>query len=101
VEALEGSIAPIECISQAADGSIVCARESDLEHVCPTKLLWTRVRFSIVNTLRETTLADLLIGADGHRAGGHRAGGHRAGGHPIPTGAILPSLDIEPLTTGA
>src|ERR1700730_13438190 len=39
VEALEGSIAPIECISEAADGSIVCARESTLEHVCPTKLL--------------------------------------------------------------
>jgi Rrf2 family transcriptional regulator, cysteine metabolism repressor len=60
VEALEGSIAPIECISQAADGSIVCSRESSADHVCPTKLLWTRVRFSIVNTLRETTLADLL-----------------------------------------
>src|ERR1700676_5379276 len=57
VEALEGSIAPIECISQAADGSIVCARESTLDHVCPTKLLWTRVRHSIVGTLRETTLA--------------------------------------------
>ena len=28
VEALEGSIAPIECISEAADGSIVCSRES-------------------------------------------------------------------------
>ncbi len=64
VEALEGSIAPIECISQAADGSIVCSRESGRagsgSHVCPTKLLWTRVRFSIVKTLRETTLADLL-----------------------------------------
>jgi Rrf2 family protein len=110
VEALEGSIAPIECISQAADGSIVCARESGgagtgragaPSEVCPTKLLWTRVRFSIVNTLRETTLADLLVGADGQRAGGQRAGGHGAGGHPIPTGAILPSLDVQPLTTGA
>ena len=29
VEALEGSIAPIECISESADGSIVCARESE------------------------------------------------------------------------
>ncbi len=63
VEALEGSIAPIECISQSADGSIVCSRESDPGHVCPTKLLWTRVRFSIVKTLEETTLADLLAGA--------------------------------------
>src|SRR5271165_801493 len=65
VEALEGSIAPIECISQSADGSIVCARESTDPsrpgHICPTKLLWTRVRFSIVRTLQETTLADLVL----------------------------------------
>jgi Rrf2 family cysteine metabolism transcriptional repressor len=61
VEALEGSIAPIECISQGPDGSIVCSRESDPKHVCPTKLLWTRVRGSIVRTLKETTLADLLV----------------------------------------
>jgi Rrf2 family cysteine metabolism transcriptional repressor len=88
VEALEGSIAPIECISEASDGSIVCARESTPGHTCPTKLLWTRVRFSIVSTLRETTLADLLRGA---------------GGDPIPTGPMLPSLDLQPqsLTTGA
>jgi Rrf2 family transcriptional regulator, cysteine metabolism repressor len=82
VEALEGSIAPIECISQAADGSIVCSRESSPDHVCPTKLLWTRVRFSIVNTLRETTLADLLAPA-------------------MPVAATLPPLQIQPLTTGA
>jgi Rrf2 family transcriptional regulator, cysteine metabolism repressor len=79
VEALEGSIAPIECISQSADGTIVCARESKLDHVCPTKLLWTRVRSSIVTTLRETTLADLLISP------------------PL----AAPALQIEPLTTGA
>jgi Rrf2 family cysteine metabolism transcriptional repressor len=63
VEALEGSIAPIECISQNPDGSIVCSRESDPAHVCPTKLLWTRVRFAIVSTLMDTTLADLLTGS--------------------------------------
>jgi Rrf2 family protein len=60
VEALEGSIAPIECISVSSSGEVVCARESDLTHVCPTKLLWTRVRGSIVSTLTQTTLADLL-----------------------------------------
>jgi Rrf2 family transcriptional regulator, cysteine metabolism repressor len=72
VEALEGSIAPIECISEGPDGSIVCSRESgpaggpvggragSSSFVCPTKLLWTRVRIAIVNTLVETTLADLL-----------------------------------------
>jgi Rrf2 family protein len=83
VEALEGSIAPIECISEASDGSIVCARESSLDHICPTKLLWTRVRFSIVSTLRETTLADLLVGPG------------------MPAGAAAGSLQIQPLTTGA
>src|ERR1700730_1591107 len=62
VEALEGSIAPIECISQSSDGTIVCSRESNPGHACPTKLLWTRVRFAIVRTLQETTLADLLLG---------------------------------------
>jgi DNA-binding IscR family transcriptional regulator len=86
VEALEGSIAPIECISEAADGSIVCARETDLDHACPTKLLWTRVRFSIVSTLRETTLADLV---------------RSTGAQPSPTGPTLPSIPYQPLTTGA
>jgi len=82
VKALEGSIAPIECISEAADGSIVCSRESNPDHVCPTKLLWTRVRMSIVNTLCETTLADLLAPT-------------------MPGAALVPPLQIEPLTTGA
>ena len=82
VEALGGSIAPIECISQGPDGSIVCARESDRHHVCPTKLLWTRVRMSIVGTLRETTLADLLVA-------------------PPVAAAAGSGLQIEPLTTGA
>ena len=61
VEALEGSIAPIECISEAPDGSIVCTRESEPGHVCPTKLLWTKVRLAIVRTLQETTLADVIL----------------------------------------
>jgi Rrf2 family transcriptional regulator, cysteine metabolism repressor len=65
VEALEGNIAPIECISEAPDGSIVCTRESDSTHICPTKLLWTRVRLAIVSTLMQTTLADLLHPAAG------------------------------------
>src|SRR5205085_7147982 len=60
VEALEGAIAPIECITADPDGSIVCARESDPGHRCPTKLLWTRVRFSIVRTLQDTTLSELV-----------------------------------------
>jgi Rrf2 family protein len=60
VKALEGEIAPIECITADPDGSLVCVRDGDPGHEpCPTKLLWTRVQGSIVRTLNEMTLADL------------------------------------------
>jgi Rrf2 family cysteine metabolism transcriptional repressor len=104
VEALEGSIAPIECISEAADGSIVCSRESDPGHVCPTKLLWTRVRFAIVRTLQETSLADLVLGP---ALAGRTALAARPAAGPAPAGPTLPALDApaqpkpRPLTTGA
>jgi Rrf2 family cysteine metabolism transcriptional repressor len=58
VSALEGDIAPIECINADADGVLTCAREGS--EPCPTKLLWTRVQGSIVRTLTEMTLADLV-----------------------------------------
>src|SRR3954464_10046876 len=54
VEALEGSIAPIECITADPDGSVVCSRETEPGQASSTKLLWTRVRFSIVGTLPDT-----------------------------------------------
>jgi Rrf2 family transcriptional regulator, cysteine metabolism repressor len=61
VAALEGEIAPIECISEGADGALICIREGEPGHdPCPTKLLWTRVRGSIIRTLEDITLADLL-----------------------------------------
>src|ERR1700722_11321026 len=87
VEALEGSIAPIEGLSEASDGPIVCSRESDPGHVCPTKLLWTKVRYAIVRTLQETTLADLVLTP------------------PLVDGPMLPGTWIDTqtqtLTTGA
>ena len=61
VEALEGEIAPIECISADSDGTLVCVRDRQPGHEpCPTKLLWTRVQGSIVRTLTDMTLADLV-----------------------------------------
>lgn len=62
VSALEGRIAPIECITAApdADGDAVCAREATTDRACPTKLLWTRVQGAIVGTLEDVTLADLV-----------------------------------------
>ena len=59
VAALEGDIAPIECITADADGVLTCAREG--ASPCPTKLLWTRVQGSIVRTLSEMTLDDLVL----------------------------------------
>src|SRR3954453_7505694 len=61
VRALEGEIAPIECISADPDGQLVCVRDGQPGHdPCPTKLLWTRVQGSIVRTLNDMTLADLV-----------------------------------------
>ena len=61
VRALEGEIAPIECISADPDGKLVCIRDGEPGHdPCPTKLLWTRVQGSIVRTLTDMTLADLV-----------------------------------------
>ena len=59
VRALEGAIAPIECISADGDGQLVCSREASTEDPCATKLLWTRVHGAIVGTLEDMTLADL------------------------------------------
>jgi Rrf2 family cysteine metabolism transcriptional repressor len=61
VEALEGDIAPIECITAQSDGTVVCVRESQLDRVCPTKVLWTRVQGSIVRTLQDITLSELVV----------------------------------------
>ena len=58
VAALEGEIAPIECITADADGVLRCSREGT--EPCPTKLLWTRVQGSIVRTLNDMTLDDLV-----------------------------------------
>ncbi len=61
VRALEGDIAPVECITATPDGGFVCTREGEPGHEpCPSKLLWTRVQGSIVRALTETTLADLV-----------------------------------------
>jgi Rrf2 family transcriptional regulator, cysteine metabolism repressor len=61
VRALEGRIAPIECITSGidADGEPVCSREAMTERACPTKLLWTRVQGAIVGTLEDIPLSDL------------------------------------------
>jgi Rrf2 family protein len=60
VEALEGSIAPMDCFVPDAEGRIFCSHEGDDEGACSTKLLWTRVQGGITRALAGTTLAELV-----------------------------------------
>ncbi len=60
VQALEGEIAPIECIT-AERRRRARLRPRGRDAPCPTKLLWTRVQGSIVRTLTDMTLADLVL----------------------------------------
>ena len=54
VRALEGPIAPAECVSEGVESGY-CWRET----VCPSKPFWEQVRNSIARVLDTTTLADL------------------------------------------
>src|SRR4051794_1612937 len=56
VSALEGHLPPIEGITPGG----MCSREVKGDAPCPTKLLWTRVQGSIVRTLTDMTLEDLI-----------------------------------------
>jgi Rrf2 family transcriptional regulator, cysteine metabolism repressor len=66
VEALEGPIAPMECFEDHADGKVSCSHETDGDHACATKLLWTRVQGGVNRALSGTTLAEMVEFADQH-----------------------------------
>ena len=59
VQALEGSIAPMECFVHDHTERVLCSHEMDAGR-CATKLLWTRVQGGIIRSLQTTTLADLV-----------------------------------------
>jgi Rrf2 family transcriptional regulator, cysteine metabolism repressor len=63
VQALEGSIAPMECLTDPVTHRVLCNHELDDEG-CATKLLWTRVLGSINRALEQTTLAELVAFAE-------------------------------------
>jgi Rrf2 family transcriptional regulator, cysteine metabolism repressor len=65
VEALEGQIAPMECFHETPEGKVLCSHESDGDHACATKLLWTRVQGGVTKALAGTTLAELVEFAGG------------------------------------
>jgi Rrf2 family transcriptional regulator, cysteine metabolism repressor len=70
VQALEGAIAPMECFHPDPEGKVSCSHETDGDHACATKLLWTRVQGGVTKALSGTTLAELVEFADQHSSGG-------------------------------
>jgi Rrf2 family cysteine metabolism transcriptional repressor len=65
VQALEGSIAPMECFVHERTERVLCSHEPDAGRGCATKLLWTRVQGGIIRSLQTTTLAELVQFAGG------------------------------------
>jgi Rrf2 family cysteine metabolism transcriptional repressor len=64
VEALEGSLAPMQCLTDPVTHRVLCNHELDADESCATKLLWTRVQGSINRALEQTTLAELVAFAE-------------------------------------
>jgi Rrf2 family protein len=60
VQALEGSIAPMECFVHDQTERVLCSHQPDAGRGCATKLLWTRVQGGIIRSLQNTTLAELV-----------------------------------------
>ncbi len=54
VRAVEGPIAPVDCVSEE-EPECKCEHQSD----CRTRVVWERLRDTIAETLDSTTLADL------------------------------------------
>lgn len=68
VQALEGSIAPMECFVHDHTERVLCSHQPDAGRGCATKLLWTRVQGGIIRSLQNTTLAELVQFAARHEA---------------------------------
>jgi Rrf2 family transcriptional regulator, cysteine metabolism repressor len=66
VQALEGAISPMECFQADPEGKVSCSHETDGDHACATKLLWTRVQGGVTKALAGTTLAELVEFSDLH-----------------------------------
>lgn len=56
--ALEGPVAPMDCVSEIAPEDVCPLLEG-----CATRVAWVKVRDSIIDTLDSLTLADLLVEA--------------------------------------
>jgi Rrf2 family protein len=60
VHALEGTVVPMECLTDPVTTRVMCNHLLDADESCATKLLWTRVHGSISRALEQTTLSELV-----------------------------------------
>jgi Rrf2 family transcriptional regulator, cysteine metabolism repressor len=60
VNALEGTVTPMQCFTEPATGRVLCNHELDGYDHCATRLLWTRVQGGVMKALAETTLEELV-----------------------------------------
>src|SRR3712207_1406942 len=51
VQALEGTIAPMDCFVSEHAARVTCSHEPDAGRACATKLLWTRVQGGVIRAL--------------------------------------------------
>ncbi len=61
VIALEGVVAPMDCFVEECDRRVSCSHVADSGAGCATRMLWTRVQEAVIDTLRHTTLAELVL----------------------------------------
>ena len=60
VNALEGSLVPMQCFTDEGEMRVLCNHEIDGFDHCATRLLWTRVQGGVIRALEQTTLAELV-----------------------------------------
>jgi Rrf2 family cysteine metabolism transcriptional repressor len=59
VQALEGSLIPMQCFDELGGTRVQCNHLDDGFEHCATKVLWTRVQGGVTRALEQTTLAEL------------------------------------------
>jgi Rrf2 family transcriptional regulator, cysteine metabolism repressor len=60
VNALEGTVTPMQCFTEPSTGRVLCNHELDGYDHCATRLLWTRVQGGVMRALEQTTLEELV-----------------------------------------
>jgi Rrf2 family cysteine metabolism transcriptional repressor len=68
VLALEGSIAPMDCLGTLPPERVACSHEDDAGRACSTRLLWMRVQGGVLKALHGTTLGELVEFAERNTA---------------------------------